>query len=259
LASYESVLSTASTFSASTPPDVETSSADYARRFSGPAGDYLLDIQARAIQRALHDLDTGSALDVGGGHGQLVDPLRSLGWRVTVHGSDDVCASNLRELHGKRDCEFLRGSFFALPVPDRSFDLVLAVRLVSHVDDWPRLLSEMCRVARHTVIIDHPSKVALNALTPLLFGVKKSFEGNTRPYLSFSRKELMAEFSRHGFAMRREIKQFFLPMAVHRLGRGGWPYRAAETAFRSLGLTALAGSPVILRVDRIANPKGPTP
>lgn len=243
-------LNTVSTAGGAEAPDIETSSADYARRFSGPAGSYLLDVQARAIREALEDLRPGSALDVGGGHGQLVDLLRSMGWRVTVHGSDDICARNLRELHGKRECEFVRGSLFALPLPDRSFDVVLAVRLVAHVDDWPRLLGEMCRVARQAVVIDHPSKFALNALTPFLFGVKKSLEGNTRTYLSFSRRELMTEFARHGFRLRREVKQFFLPMAVHRLGRGAAPFRAAEALFRGLGLTALAGSPVILRVDR---------
>ena len=116
---------------------------------------------------------------------RLVDPLRSMGWQVTVHGSDDTRASNLRELHGKQDCVFPRGSLFALPVADRSFDLVAAVRLVSHVDDWPRLLGEMCRVARRTVVIDHPSKFALNAFTPMLFGLKKSLEGNTGRTLSF--------------------------------------------------------------------------
>ena len=255
----EVVVGTVPIIGGSTAPDVETSSADYARRFSGPAGEFLLDVQARSVQRVLGDLKPGTALDVGGGHGQLVDPLRSMGWQVTVHGSDDACARNLRELHGKHDCTFLRGSLFALPVADQSFDLVVAVRLVSHVDDWPRLLGEMCRVARRAVVIDHPSKFALNALTPMLFGVKKSLEGNTRPYLSFSRKELMAEFARHGFGQEREVKQFFMPMAVHRLGRGALPFRAAEAVFRSTGLTALAGSPVILRVDRIRNSRGRTP
>ena len=59
-----------------------------------------------------------------------------------------------------------------------------------------------------------------------------------------------AELARHGFLYTREVKQFFLPMVVHRLARGAWPARAAEAVCRALGLTALAGSPAILRVDR---------
>lgn len=231
-------------------PDVESSTAGYAARFAGPAGRYLLEVQANSVARALHGLLPGKALDVGGGHGQLVQPLDRLGWKVTVHGSEAVCERNLRDLHGQQECEFLQGDLFDLPVPDRSFDLVIAVRLLSHVDDWPRLLAEMCRVARRAVVVDYPSKSGLNALTPMLFGLKKSLEGNTRTYASFTRGELCMEFGRHHFAFGREVKQFFLPMVAHRVGRGSAPLRAAEALFRVTGLTALAGSPVILRVDR---------
>jgi ubiquinone/menaquinone biosynthesis C-methylase UbiE len=237
-------------------PDIETSSADYARRFSGSAGAYLLDVQTRTVRRALAGLQPGTVLDVGGGHGQLVDPLQALGWKVTVHGSDAACERNLRELHGKRNCEFMLGDVFALPVPDRSFDLVVAVRLISHIDAWPRLVKELCRVARHSVVIDYPSKTGLNALTPMLFNVKKNFEGNTRTYTSFSRKELETAFNRSGFRVHREVKQFLLPMALHRMGKGSFPFRAAEGVMRGLGLTALLGSPVILRADRAYSTAG---
>jgi ubiquinone/menaquinone biosynthesis C-methylase UbiE len=233
-------------------PDIETSSAGYASRFAGEAGRYLLDVQSRTVSEVIADLPAGTALDVGGGHGQLVDILKGRGWKVTVHGTDPVCEVNLRELHGKRDCAFVRGGLRQLPVPDRSFDLVIAVRLLSHVDAWPILVSEMCRVARQSVVLDYPTTSGLNALTPLLFGLKKSMEGNTRTYTSFSRQQLDAELSKHGFAYRRQIKQFFLPMVVHRVGKAAAPLRIAEQLFRATGLTSIAGSPAILRADRVS-------
>ncbi len=231
-------------------PDIETSSAAYASRFRGSAGRYLLSVQTDAVRRALKDLPPGSALDVGGGHGQLVSPLREWGWQVTVHGTDPACERNLRELHGHRDCEYLNAPLFALPLADRGVDLVIAVRLLSHVPDWQRLVGEMCRVASHAVVLDYPCNSGLNALTPWLFGLKKSLEGNTRTYASFSRDELCAEFARHGFVFGREVKQFLLPMVVHRVGKAVAPLRWAESLFRVLGLTALAGSPAILRMNR---------
>src|SRR5690606_21590302 len=79
-------------------PDVETSSAGYASRFAGPAGKYLLQTQSQAIEQVLRGLPPGRALDVGGGHGQLVPLLRRLGWQVTVHGTDARCAHNLRDI-----------------------------------------------------------------------------------------------------------------------------------------------------------------
>lgn len=237
-------------------PDLETSSAEYAARFAGPAGEYLLATQTRAIAAAIAGLSPGTALDVGGGHGQLVDPLTARGWRVTVHGTDAACATNLRSLHGKENCRFLLGDLAAFPVPDRSFDLVIAVRLLSHLQAWPALIGEMCRIARRAVVVDYPSTVGLNALTPLLFAVKKSVEGNTRTYASFSRSELSREFVKHGFRANRTVKQFFLPMVMHRMGRGTVLLRGAESICRVVGLTALAGSPVILRCDRQTGPAG---
>ena len=231
-------------------PDVETSSAGYARRFDGPAGQYLLETQSRSIAEVLRDLPPGRALDVGGGHGQLVPLLRSLGWQVTVHGSDATCERNLRELHGRHDCAFVLGDLFQLPAADQSYDLVIGVRLVSHVQDWPRLLGEMCRVASRAVVIDYPTRGGTNARSGRFFGLKKAVEGNTRNYISFSHGELRRVFAAHGFQVARSVKQFVLPMVAHRMGGGAAPLRWIESASRALGLTAWRGSPVVLRVDR---------
>lgn len=202
------------------------------------------------MREALRGLKPGRALDVGGGHGQLVPVLRELGWDVTVHGSDPECERNLRELHGQRDVEFLLSDMFAVPRPDASFDLVLAVRLVSHCDDWPRLLAEMCRLSRQAVLIDYPCQSGLNALTPWLFSLKKSLEGNTRTYTSFSRVQLAQQFAASGFDRLTEVKQFLLPMVVHRRTHAAAPFRAFESVARSMGLTGRFGSPAILRADR---------
>lgn len=231
-------------------PDIETSSASYASRFAGRSGRYLLDVQSQCIAQVLADLPPGRALDVGGGHGQLVGLLRSLGWDVTVHGTDRRCEQNLRQLHGQRDVPFVQGDLFTLPAPDRGYDLVIAVRLVSHVEDWPRLLAEMCRVASRAVVIDYPTRGGTNSSSGGLFGVKKAMEGNTRTYLSFTHAQLEREFAAQGFGRARRAHQFVLPMAVHRLGHAMAPLRWTESLSRAMGLTAMAGSPVILRVDR---------
>lgn len=232
------------------PPDVETSSAGYARRFSGRAGRYLLQIQEEALMRALRDCPPGRVLDVGGAHGQLVDSLRSLGWSVTVLGSSEECGYNLRVLHGKRDCEFVCSDILHLSFPDASFELVTSVRLLSHVEDWEGFLGELCRVSARWIVIDYPSTSGVNALTPLLFKAKKRLEGNTRTYRSFSARELDRVLSSHGYRKGAISKQFVLPMALHRVCGSAAPLRLAESVSRAIGLTAIAGSPVMLRADR---------
>jgi ubiquinone/menaquinone biosynthesis C-methylase UbiE len=232
-------------------PDVETSSAGYAQRFSGPAGRYLLQVQEAALLCTLRDCPPGRALDVGGGHGQLVDPLRSLGWSVTVLGSSEECGRNLRALHGKHHCEFVCSDILHLPFPDASFELVTSVRLLSHVEDWEGFLGELCRVSARWVLVDYPSTSGINALTPLLFRVKKRLEGNTRTYRSFSAGQLDRVLSSHGYRKGAVSKQFVLPMALHRACGSAALLRLAESASRALGLTAAAGSPVMLRAERV--------
>ncbi len=45
-------------------PDLETSSADYLRRFSGPAGKYFLQRQAAVLWKLLGDVPAARVLDV---------------------------------------------------------------------------------------------------------------------------------------------------------------------------------------------------
>jgi ubiquinone/menaquinone biosynthesis C-methylase UbiE len=230
------------------PPDIETSSADYAARFSGSAGAYLLEVQDASLSNLISSYANGTVIDVGGGHGQLLDLYSTFGMDVTVHGSDPTCFARLdpsTKLYHR-----VVSDICALPFEDRSFDVVVAVRLITHVSDWPAVLAEMCRVARFAVIIDYPSKRSLNALTPLLFNLKRGIEKNTRTYTLFTQKELKSVLNANGFPQVVEYKQFFFPMVIHRVFKGGWLLRVVENICRSIGLTRLLGSPVMLRAER---------
>jgi ubiquinone/menaquinone biosynthesis C-methylase UbiE len=146
------------------------------------------------------------------------------------------------------------GDLLNMPFPDKSFDLVISVRLISHIEDWPRLVHEFCRVARTAIIIDYPSTTGINALTPLLFKVKRGIEKNTRDYTSFSKKELSREFNRNDFCVSGLYPQFFLPMVIHRAMKGATWLQAVEKLCAVIGLTRVFGSPVILRADRCNTP-----
>jgi ubiquinone/menaquinone biosynthesis C-methylase UbiE len=231
-------------------PDIVTASDDYARRFAGDAGAYLLEVQSRAVRSALKAPFGDSVLELGGGHAQLAPLLRERSSLLVELGSDSVCHARLRRHHGTAiDC--VTGDLLRLPFADRSIDLVIAVRLLPHVENWPQLVAECCRVARQAVVLDYPSLANVNFLSPLLFQIKKRIEGNTRHYLSFYQYQLARELRRHGFAVSRRVPQFFLPMVIHRLTHGHPWLRTLERVFARLGLTWLLGSPVILRADRV--------
>jgi ubiquinone/menaquinone biosynthesis C-methylase UbiE len=232
-------------------PDIETSSDNYASRFAGEVGRYMLSVQEEGILLLMEDgnsLFGRSVLDVGGGHAQLTRPLFSRGCRVAVAGSDLSCADRLAKL--QLDVPFYEGDLKELPIPDRAFDTVVSVRLISHMQDWHGLVDELCRIADQTVIIDYPTFASSNLLSILAFPLKKLIEKNTRTYRSFWDKEIYKSFARHGFYPTREYRQFALPMALHRFfGKSGGMQRT-ESFLRRLGITRLLGNPVLLRLDR---------
>ena len=229
-------------------PDIETASDSYARRFAGAAGRYLLAEQEAAIRAVLPDLSEGNVLDVGGGHTQLTPMLRGLARDVVVFGSDVRSLERVRR--DFPDCATATGDLLALPFESRSFDAVVAVRLLPHVRNWQRLLSELCRVSRSTVVVDYPRTAGFNGLTPLLFPLKRRLEGNTRHYRNFRDAELDEVLHACGFEPRERRAQFLLPMVVHRRTNGYAPLRGLERAAKALRLTQTLGSPVILRADR---------
>lgn len=231
--------------------DLHASSPEYARRFAGPVGIWMLQVQESALV-SMVPRDVESVLDVGGGHGQTAKPLYKLGRSVTVLGSSRACAAQLAAEIEAGCISFKVGNLTELPFDQRSFDTVVSFRLMSHCTMWRTLIADMCRVANRSVIFDYPSWVSANFLTPLLFRIKRRIEGNTRTYRLFTTRELVREFARHGFAPTAHYKQFFFPMGIHRAMGAPFASKVLEGIARRLGLTRLLGSPVIIRFERVS-------
>lgn len=232
-------------------PDIETSSDDYAERFSGEIGSWFVRLQEAATLRMLAPFPGASVLDVGGGHGQIAHALVANGYQVTVLGSAEICKGRIQNLLDEKRCSFHVGNLLHLPYPDRRFDIVISYRLVSHVAHWKTFLAELSRVAKRVVLLDYPSVRSINSVAPLLFGFKKFLEGNTRPYTSFRESQLLEMFEAAGFVRTARYAQFFLPMVLHRTCDLSPLSRATEGIFRFVGFTSLFGSPVILKLERV--------
>jgi 2-polyprenyl-3-methyl-5-hydroxy-6-metoxy-1,4-benzoquinol methylase len=230
--------------------DIETSSDEYAGRFAGAAGQWMLDVQEGLTLNLLKPVGAKTVLDVGGGHGQLVHPLVRDGYQVTVIGSALSCEKRIRDLVLDRKCEFVVGNVIALPFPDQSFDAVIAFRLVTHCDQWPVLIKELCRVARKAVIVDYPTSQSVNAIAPWLFEAKKKVETNTRTWTLFKHAQIREAFEANGYGIQARRGQFFFPMVIHRMLKSRGLSSAMEGVTRAVGLNNLCGSPVILRAVR---------
>lgn len=241
--------------------DLETSSADYASRFSGPAGLWLLEIQARVLHNyfkgSIHNhQEPVSILDVGGGHGQIAAVLNGSSFApqiaLTVLGSDASADTTLKTVDRSRlgSVEFKVGSFETLPFADQSIDIVTSLRLLPHYENWQHLVAEMCRVARRVVIVDVPTYQSVNYISAAMFPLKKRLEGNTRTYTLFHRAEVVDCFAANKFPFVDIRGEFIFPMVMHRMVKSPLLSEISEAIPRLLGLTDVLGSPVIMRATR---------
>jgi len=231
--------------------DILTSSDEYALRFHGPVGEWFLRMQGQAILQMLESQSNATVLDVGGGHGQLVGPLAEAGYRVTVFGSSEECKARIQQWLDTGRADFRAGNILQMQFPDRSYDVVISLRLLAHVNRWQEFLAELARVANKAVIVDYPEVRSFNYFAPYFIHLKKLLEADTREFACYRRKELVRVFAEFGFRPAACYPQYFLPMALHR--KLGLPRlsRAAEAVFRATGMTHFFGSPVILKVERI--------
>lgn len=208
----------------------------------------MLDVQEQRTRELLSTLDVTTILDVGGGHGQLAIPLTESGYKVTVLGSAPSCEERIRSITEDGRATFQVGNVIQLPFPDNSFDVVIAFRLLTHCDRWPELVQELCRTAKTAVIVDYPTSQSLNAIAPMFFSAKKKLEVNTRSWRLFKHREVRESFAGSGFHKTGRRGQFFLPMVLHRMLKNKGLSTFLESICKVFGLTALWGSPVIIRM-----------
>lgn len=232
--------------------DVETASADYAKRFDSPVGAWMLATQAGITLDLLGDLPSASVLDVGGGHGQVATTLAERGHAVSVLGSaQSAVAATLRPVIDAGRVRFLSGDLRNPPVDPKTFDVVVSYRLLAHAHDLAGLVAGLTRSARKAVIVDYATTRSFNAGADLLFAAKKQVERNTRPFLVQRDADIETLFRENGFARRARRPQFFWPMALHRGLKSPALSRGLEGVASMLGLRMLLGSPVIARFDRV--------
>lgn len=232
-------------------PDVVTASDDYARRFAGEVGRWFLERQAESVRDLLSGpVNQTTILDVGGGHGQLVPTLVEAGKAVVVYASPEASTDRVSAWVQRGKVSYTTGDLARLPFADRSFQNVVCVRQISHVESWRPFIRELCRVADQRVIVDYASVRSVNLVSPLLFGIKRRIEGDTRTFRLHRPGEIRAAFQSAGFDVVASRPQFLWPMVLYRAMRSAHVARLIEWPGRATGLLRYCGSPVLVRADR---------
>lgn len=226
-----------------------------AKRFGGPIGRILLDDQERVLAEFLGDVSGRHVLDMATGTGRAALALAKRGAIVTgVDASQEMLSvARRRAADAKLSIEFVAGDAHALAFPDRAFDASVCLRMLMHVPDWRKALSELCRVTRHRLVFDYPALGSAAALQAVWRHVALSTGQTIEAYRVFRAADIARELDRNGFRIVSTHKQFVLPIALHKaIGSAGFT-RGLEGALAGAGLLRLAGSPVTIAAERCAS------
>jgi len=130
---------------------VEDFSELYRNTFN-KASDRPTDINEESVALMLQsiDPDAQSLLDIGCGRGYWLDKVAERLPTLELTGLDFFDDVPLKK------SKYVRGNTENLPFPDKSFDVVTCSHVIEHLQDLPKAIAEMKRVARKQIIIATP-------------------------------------------------------------------------------------------------------
>ena len=219
-------------------------------RFGGPVGEFIKQTQEQAVFSILSDVSNWSVIDVGAGTGRFTIPFLERGAIVTAC---DASEHMLQVLQSKTTLSGLQTKIVdahELPFPEKSFHCAISFRILMHLPDWKKALSELCRVSKDWLIFDFPPKRGFLTFAPLVHLVKKPFSKKLQAYRVLPVCEVREHLGNQGFEIQTVDQGFFLPITAHRIvGSSGFT-RESEKVFFRMGLTRHFGSPVTIFARR---------
>jgi ubiquinone/menaquinone biosynthesis C-methylase UbiE len=227
-------------------------------RFGGPIGTYMRWYQEEQLYRWISAVKGRSVLDVGAGTGRTSIPLARRGAKVVATDASQAMLDVAQQRAEEAGVGLVRKVCDAMDLPfeDRSFHTVLCFRVLMHVLEWRKALSEVCRCAGEEVIFDYPARWSLAALQVPVRAFAALFNKSVQNFRLFSLGQVRKELRRNGFEITEVDKLWVLPIAFHKLIGSVRFTRGTEKVLAGLGLRRLAGAPVTVRARRVGSMKG---
>jgi ubiquinone/menaquinone biosynthesis C-methylase UbiE len=225
-----------------------------ARRFGGPIGALVAGTQARVLANMVGRIDGRPILDVGTGTGRAALLFARGGAVVTAVDASEQMLAEARRRAAEENAaiRFAIGDAHALNFADRSYDVVVSLRMIMHAPQWRRCIAEFCRVADRLVIIDYPSAHSFALFESMARRAGHAMGARTEPYHVFTDRQIEAVLQRNGFRTRSVHRQFVLPIAFHKLFGSRRFTERVERVLDHARLLDLFGSPVTIVAERCA-------
>ena len=136
------------------------------RRFGGPIGDLVAATQAQVLADFIGRIQQRDILDVGTGTGRAALYLARAGARVTAVDASEAMLEVARARANAENTavHFQVGDAHALDFTDKSFDVVVCLRVLMHTPRWRTCVAELCRVAGRLVVVDYPAALSFALL-----------------------------------------------------------------------------------------------
>jgi 2-polyprenyl-3-methyl-5-hydroxy-6-metoxy-1,4-benzoquinol methylase len=227
------------------------------RRFGGPIGQMVAAEQARVLANMIGRIKDRTILDVGTGTGRAALLLARGAARVTAIDASEEMLEDARKRAAAQmvKVNFLRGDVHRLEFKDRSFDVVVCLRVLMHTPGWRQSLSELCRVANRLVIFDYPAAVSAALVQSTARRLFSAVGGRTEAYRVFRERTMSAALADAGFRVRSVHRQFVLPIQLHKMIGSRRFTTRSERLLDRLGLLRLLGSPVTVCAERLQSPE----
>lgn len=136
-------------------------------------------------------------LEVGCSSGYFSEILANADLPCTYTGLDYSPAFITFAQHQYPDRTFVEGDATAVPLPDRSFDVVLSGSCLLHILDYAQAIREAARVARHFVLFH---KTPVLHLTPTTYTTKIVYDVPMLE-IQFNEAELVTHFRAAGLVV----------------------------------------------------------
>lgn len=223
----------------------------------GAIGAIVAGTQAKTLADAVGRIHGRTVLDVGTRTGRAALLLARGGAKVTAIDESERMMEVARQRADKEGLTvtFQLGDAHALAFSDRSFEVVVGLRLVTHTPRWRECVLELCRVSDQLVILDYASARSLAVLPSVVRRLVRALGLKVELHRVVSDPEVSEVLRKGGFRVRSVHRLFVLPIAVHNAIGSRRLTLAVEHFFGLVGLRTSLGSPVTVVAERLPTPQ----